>query len=232
MSDITSEKVHSENLITKNDSSSMNIENTRLIKRMRAATFIVPFLIITLIIVASSVIQNFIAKQNDNTTIVDISGRQRMLSQRIAKYSLYLTVTREEDEVHTKSLKESLSLFKEAHQNLIKKSNTLSFSEDYQLSSTIQNLYDSLEPYYQGIVQETDNLLVSRLLTDSTERAKKLKTDLSKIEKNENAFLPIMNAIVVAYDKEGHAKIIRLHFVQIGFSSLVILFGTKANFFC
>jgi serine phosphatase RsbU (regulator of sigma subunit) len=226
MSDTTYSKVRSENQLSPRYNSSTNTENTRLVKRIRAATFIVPFLIGALMIVSFFILQSFLSKQHDDATVINISGRQCMLSQRIAKHSVYMTITRGEDKVrHIDSLNESIALFKESHQNLTKKNNTLGFSHNYQLSDDIKNLYDSLDPFYQELIKGADDLLASNSLPDSAERAEKLSVDFDRVERNERSFLPIMDAIVFAYDQENQAKIARLQWIQGSVAFLVILFA-------
>ncbi len=230
MSDTNPSKVHSEH--TEKQIHHSSTQNTRLVKRMQKATFLIPFLVSILILVATFVIQKVISKQQHDATIINISGRQRMLSQNIAKHSAYLTITKGEQQVtHINSLNKSLALFKESHQNLTQKSKTLNFSDDYKPSTNIKNLYDSLEIYYQGLIKGADNLLAVNILPESPEKTEKLNLELEKIERNESAFLPIMNTIVFAYDEEGQEKITRLRIMQASIAFLVIVFIISLSFF-
>ncbi|WP_291726438.1 PAS domain-containing protein [Bernardetia sp.] len=230
MSDTYSQKVHSRHQVRtlqSNDS-----YNAKLIRRMQTATIFAPVLIGILMAISFFVLQNFLAKQQDDASVINISGRQRMLSQRIAKHSVYMTITRGEAQAsHIKSLNKALDTFKESHQNLTKKSNSLGFSDNYMLSDNIKHLYDSLEPHYQGLIKSVDNLLVANILPNSAKRAENLAKNFEHIEKHERAFLPIMNTIVFTYDQEGQAKVVRLRWVQGIVALFVFLFAVSLSFF-
>ncbi|WP_338766338.1 PAS domain-containing protein [Bernardetia sp. ABR2-2B] len=203
-----------------------NQENNALVRKMQLATWIAPSLLFILMTISFFVLQSFLSKQQNDASVINISGRQRMLSQRIAKGSVYLTITNGEDQVrHINALNQSIKEFKEAHQNLIKKSNTLGFSESYELSDKVQNLYDSLEPYYQRLLINANDLVTANDLPDSPQRTEKIRNHFEQIERSERAFLPIMNSIVFTYTEEGEAKITYLRIIQGAVALLVALFA-------
>ena len=207
------------------DTQGYNRDNKKLVRRMRTATFIAPVFVFVFMLISLLVLQNFISKQQNDAVAITISGRQRMLSQRIAKNAISLTILKDEQRVyHFNSLNESLVLFKDFHQNLTKKSNTLGFDDNYQISENIQNLYDSLEPFYNGLIGGANLLLEANQFSDSTQRSEKQFFAFNEIDYNEKNFLPIMNTIVFAYEQEGQEKVAKLRFVQAIIAVLFVLF--------
>ena len=209
-----------------------NKQNHSLVKSMQLVTLLAPILVSVVMVGSFFVLHNFLSKKDDDALVINISGRQRMLSQRIAKHAVYLTQTKGEEQVHhINGLTESLLVFKTAHQNLTKKENTLGFSENYVLSENIKNLYDSLQPYYEGLVKNAEDLIEFNDLSNSEQKSEEFIKYFERIERNERAFLPIMNSIVFAYAEEGEEKVATLRIVQGSVVILIILTVISVAFF-
>jgi PAS domain S-box-containing protein len=207
-------------------------ENNAILRRMRIGNTIAPILISTLLIASYLVVQNFLSNQQNDAPIINISGKQRMLSQKIAKSGLYLTVTQGEEQVnYINFLDESVREFKEAHQNLIGKKNTLGFSQNHINSSQVNALYDSITPYYNGLLAGIEEILEANKVSDDESKRISMRDAVQKIERNENSFLPIMNQIVSLYDKEARAKLEQVQTVQLIIIVLLILFVTAISIF-
>ena len=218
------------------DYSFYKVTNNRLLKRLRFGNTSAPIIILSVLFTVYFIIRDFNYKQESDAPVINYSGRQRMLSQKIAKSSLYLYSIEDEKKFHSNVLEEALSTFIEAHHNLTGKSNSLNFSEIHTNSRQVKVLYDSINPYYEGIVTGTQQLLQSyKRLTNSTDSAaiRKYKSEMEaavkKIEKNERAFLPIMDKIVFIYDKEAQEKLETVNklglIVVIVFSILIVAFS-------
>ncbi len=204
-------------------------KNKSLLKKLRIGNYVFPLVSIVFLFIAYFTIRDFIYQQEDDAPVINISGRQRMLSQNIAKSALYLYSIRSEEVFYINSLTKSLAEFKEAHQNLTQESNTFSFSENHTNSPKVAALYDSLTPFYEGIVEGTEEILNNYQLTNTLNRSdstavenhkENMRLAVAKIEKNERAFLPLMDKIVFTYDQEAQEKL--EHVNQLGLIAVII----------
>ena len=170
------------------------------------------------LIVSHFVVQAVLKNQQDDATVINISGRQRMLSQKITKEALI--VSYQDTEVNRRQLQETFRLFEESHFNLIKKSNSLGFSSQYSISDSIHSLYQKINPLFQEINQGVETLTFSTTSESSKQKA------ISQILSAEKEFLPLMNRIVFAYEEEANKKLENLQRIELGIIvfSLLILF--------
>lgn len=155
-------------------------------------------------------IQWFIYVQKDDSKVINLAGRQRMLSQRIALLSISLEKNQSPDSL--KNLETALNLFIQSHKNLrfgnAEKSISEPFNKDLKNKySAIQHLVDQIETHSRCIISScaTKESSTKSILTIS------------------NEFLPLMNAIVFASDdvSKNHKKILSL--TELGFFILTLI---------
>ena len=190
-------------------------KNKQLLKRLRIGNLLLPLIIILSLVSSYVVIRDSVSQQENDAPVINYSGRQRMLSQKIAKSALHLYAIEDEKDTYGKALQEALPAFQEAHKNLIHESATLSFSKKHANSPAVELLYDSLKPYFEGIIEGAEQLLTNHKLltstmTDSAAIAgykKNMQLAIERIERNERAFLPIMDKIVFTYHREAQEKL-------------------------
>lgn len=191
-------------------------------KNLRSLYFFAIFTIALTIILSQILVQYNLKKQLSDSKIINISGKQRMLSQKIAKEILILhydSNNTKEDQV--KHLKNVISLW-ETNQNALENGNPiLDFPKEKSI--TLSKLYLQINPIFLKIVQTTD------LFLSNVEQKKNLSENQKLVEiilKNETAFLSKMNEIVLQYDKEAHEKVTQQRKIEywiFGFTLLVLL---------
>ncbi len=166
----------------------------------------------TLAVIIVFVVTTFIYlinQQENDGEIINIAGRQRMLSQKISKLSLQIfqdslsNTTPEYSE-----LKKSINLFEKSHYKL--KANDSSGFKNVK-SDTLIKMFDDIQTSFDELIGNAKIILKQESYQ---------KNELNKILKNEKIFLPKMNAIVFQYDKENREKINRLK--RIMFISTII----------
>ena len=136
-----------------------------------------------------------IKKQNEDISIVNISGKQRMYSQKISKLTLLFRDQEiESSEQNSLKLKEISTNFTKAHLNLT--ANYLKKYDDYFL----EDYFKKLEPYYLSITSNT------YLLLNSNKNQKLRNEYINEIKLASDGFLPIMDEIVTQYEIIGKKR--------------------------
>ena len=97
------------------DSEQYAKENNAILKKLRIGNIAAPLIITVLLLGSCLVVQSFISDQQNDAPVINTSGRQRMLSQKIAKSSLFVLIftVRFKHDFQQKSSKEHppLSIF-------------------------------------------------------------------------------------------------------------------------
>lgn len=160
-----------------------------------------------------------IKKQNDDISVVNLSGKQRMYSQKITKlifidgkYKNSLT-----NGINSAELKRTVKKFSESHQELKEK-----YQQKYE-DTYLDELFSSLESHYLKIITNA-NLLVNN-------NQKNVDTCLDEIKSGSDQFLPIMDDIVNQYvligKKRGEMIISR----EFTFNIILVLLSIYGVFF-
>lgn len=158
-------------------------------------------LIALLTIVSQCVVQFLIADQKHDSRIINIAGRQRMLSQKITKTSLYVVNSSKSEAANTykQQLLEALELWQRSHTGLQNGDMELGLPGDN--SKEITALFEKIDPNYEAIVAASNVILSDGNDLEVMQRA------LSIIAENEAVFLMGMDAIVFRYDREAKGKV-------------------------
>lgn len=133
-----------------------------------------------------------------DSSIINISGRQRMLNQNITKNILLLNQKHDEEFLTVNELQTNTKSFIKAHQFL--SDTTL------QTSAKIKTLFKRLEPHY-CVIKESAELVIK----DTKQAPHIYKTVL----KHEKPFLRIMDAITNQFEHDNKAKLERLARIEL-----------------
>jgi len=155
------------------------------------------------IIISQSLIQTSINRQSDDARVINVAGRQRMLSQKITKVALKISQEEKKVDQNKQELREALSLWKKSHEGLLNGDSTLGLSG--QNSDKITSMFGEIEPHFESIYTNA-NLLINSSNLQTEEFSKALDAILT----NEVAFLEQMDSIVFQYDTEARAKVSQL----------------------
>lgn len=194
-----------------NPASSLPVNSTTLTERTQAVhlsasqlrrRYIVALSLIAFMTVAAQVVVQFLIGNKElDTHIVNIAGRQRMLSQTIAKTSAYLT--QPESLVEQSRLKDqlaqSVSQWGRGHRGLLLGDSEMRLPGAN--SATIRTLFAQIDPPFTAIVDASNAILAAA--DDATVVAKAVRT----IQEHEPVFLKGMNEIVLRYDQEARDKV-------------------------
>lgn len=191
-------------------------------KNLRRLYFFALLTIAVTIIVSQILVQYNLNQQLSDSKIINISGKQRMLSQKIVKEVLILHYVADTVSARQIShLKDVLSLWKNTQNSLENGNDSLAFPKEK--SETLAKLYIEIKPNFSKIAETTDLLLLNLAQKNNIADNQKL---VQIILKNEGIFLSKMNQIVTQYDLEAHEKVTeqrRIEYWIFGFTLLILL---------
>ncbi|PRX43024.1 sensor histidine kinase [Salegentibacter salegens] len=166
------------------------------------------------VIISQLFIGKFLEEQEGDSKLINISGRQRMLSQKITKESLLLAETGNINERQNiaKSLEASLKRWTHSHNVLQNGSDSLNIASAQ--SDEIKQKFNEIQPYFDEIRKASQNLLL-KLEENPGRPIEDFSAEIMQIKENEAAFLGIMDAIVNQYDEEAHTRVERLQKLEL-----------------
>lgn len=185
--------------------------------RMRVRYIVALSLIALLTIVAQWILQHSFAGQEHDSRIVNIAGRQRMLSQKITKTSLYLRTaeTPEQRTTATEQLREALQLWQQSHRGLQLGDATLDLPG--RNSTEVSELFRSIEPHYDAMVDAAEAIIAH------PEDSAGVSAATVALREHEAPFLAGMDQIVFRYDAEAKQKVDRVRYLEVGLGATTLL---------
>jgi len=180
--------------------------------------YIVALALIALLTLAAQALMQFlIASQAHDSRVVNIAGRQRMLSQRITKLSFYIADTRSPaDGARLRGeLGEVLTLWQRSHDGLLKGDQELGLPGEN--SPQVLTLFQEIAPRFSAIAEAAAK--IAAMPQDDPA----LPAAIATIRANEREFLKGMDAIVFRYDEEANAKVANAHRLELGLAGVTLL---------
>lgn len=189
----------------------VSLDNSTFFKFRRL--YLLAFLLIAgTIIVAQILIQLHLNLQVNDSRIINIAGRQRMLSQKLVKESLFLLNSTKEEKIKgVKIIKIDTETFRSSHQNLQDEFNEL--GELTQNNPELENLFQNIKVHHSKIIASCGAII--QLINDNPSTANETLFPYIKVLKNaEKPFLNTMNEIVFMYDAVSHQKVKQLQKIE------------------
>lgn len=175
-------------------------------KRLTNAYFYVACLIILLLVFNQVVVQYWLYQKNNDSKVINLSGRQRMLSQKINLlfYKIY-----EGDTAQRQLLLQTFYSLQKTHKGLLQNDKDLSLKAQTDLE--VVRLLQQLTPYINYIQKE----LIYPSHLD--------KKRLAQISRNQDLFLLKMERIVNKLEKLSDQKLFTIVLAEIMLAILSIL---------
>ncbi|VXD16159.1 PAS domain-containing sensor histidine kinase (modular protein) [Marinoscillum sp. 108] len=147
--------------------------------------------------------------------MINLSGRQRMLSQKITRLSLAISITNDslQSDTYVVELEDAWETWKQSHDEL----EGAYRNNDYP---ALKLLFDELEVSFNEIDLAVGQLLKQNLSKDSTAIALNLET----ISENEPLFLSYMDQITFKLDELVNDKIDKLSRIQLTLLIITLVF--------
>lgn len=161
--------------------------------------------IVGLLVVVQILARKSLKYQFTSSRVINVAGRQRMLSQKLSKASLAIkfSTNPKVKKQRQEELQNVVELFQRSHEGLQWGDSELGLPSNNN-SSTVKQMFAEMDEYYQAIVEATQGLL--RVINSDSAQGD-VNLFVEKILENEENFLPRMNEIVFRYDAEAKKKV-------------------------
>lgn len=182
-------------------------------KKIEKRYILVAIILLLLFTSRQIAIQFLINHDKGMSTIINISGRQRMLSQKITKEILLISEggSKQRLDPYIEDLEVSLNLFENSHYDLVYGNKYEGLR--YKNSPRTKTLFQEIDPYFKAIVLSGDNIL--DMVKQKSYSEDSMLEEVEKIKKNEASFLEKMDDIVFQYDDEATEVIVFIERVEI-----------------
>jgi signal transduction histidine kinase len=161
-------------------------------------------------VIGQLLIQIFLNSLLDDSHVVNVAGRQRMLSQRLSKTAVLLSnpkIFQADSEHYSQDIKDIISLWESSHYAL-KNKDLKTDGRTYKVrnSAKIDSMFQAIEPVFEVIL--TNAKIVSQNIERPQKNQQKLlQSSLNQILTNERTFLKKMDKIVTQYDLESTKRV-------------------------
>ena len=176
-------------------------------------------LIAVLTILSQLVVQAALAGGRDDGRLINIAGRQRMLSQQIARTALQ--IADESDPfvraARVSELDAAVRLWKKSHEGLIRGPDQLFHHGN---SREALALYAKIEPYFRGIIAAASQLEAAA--ADPLVARGELRNAALVIVSDASSFLGGMNEITYLYDRESRERVNAIRLLELAFLALTL----------
>jgi len=186
-------------------------------RQLRQRYFLALSLIAVLVIISQVMSQWLIASQFSNASIINIAGRQRMLSQEITKLTSYILEASSTDAAsrHRKKLEERVRLWQRSHVGLIRGDTEMGLPG--RNSVAVQQLFAQLQPHHDAMLNAAWAIL------SSPAGGAALAQSIQEIRRHEANFLTLMNDITFRYEREARDKVEFTRWLGFGLMCLLLL---------
>ena len=185
--------------------------------RRLTTLYIVALSLIALLSIAGQIlIQSALQRAPNDTLLVNIAGRQRMLSQKLSKDALAIevaTITSDtsSQQHYTIELRATIAEWQRVHKGLQASNASLGITD--KNSTEVTHLLNALEPHYLTIFNASSSLLACVNAPTLPSRAM-IATAVHSILAEEPIYLTIMNTIVSQYQHESQIRILQLKKIE------------------
>jgi len=173
------------------------------------------------VVVSQILIRTHLSGQESDSTVINVAGRQRMLSQKLTKdiVSLSSETNLENKRLLKDKIKATLHLWELSHYALQNGNDSLGLPKKNSLKVIAK--FKLLNPVFDTIN------IASKSIIDKIENApplsiKSYTSDIEKVKANEGYFLVMMDDIVNEYDREADEKVKWLGQLELWLTALTL----------
>ncbi|MUU79151.1 sensor histidine kinase [Winogradskyella endarachnes] len=188
--------------------------DNRTFSKLRRLYIIALSAIALSVFISQIFVRNYLDDQQSDSTVINVAGRQRMLSQRITKEILLISIENKiPNKIELKNqLIKTLNLWETSHNGLQKGNDSINLPGEN--SNEILAMYKKISPYHETILKATKAIIKSVENNPETSSAS-LTENIELIKENEAPFLQLMDKIVNQYNLEANEKVDRLRNLEL-----------------
>tara|TARA_R110001583_G_scaffold103371_3_gene250580 strand:+ start:433 stop:2256 length:1824 start_codon:yes stop_codon:yes gene_type:complete len=174
------------------------------------------------VIISQVLIRTHLKSQQSDSTVINVAGRQRMLSQKLTKEIVSLSTEEDLDErmLLKDHIKNTLSLWQLSHLALQKGNDSLGLPGNN--SPIISKMFKSLNTSFNTIGNASESI-IEKVENIPTLPISAFIDDINKVKENEGDFLLMMDKIVNQYDFEADEKVSWLRDLEVILMTLTLL---------
>ncbi|WBL42695.1 type IV pili methyl-accepting chemotaxis transducer N-terminal domain-containing protein [Algoriphagus halophytocola] len=157
------------------------------------------------LIASQLIIRKYLNDQENDSRLVNVAGRQRMLSQKLSKEVLQLAEATRQAEIISLSdtIQNTLTLWESANQALQAGDENFGFTAEN--SPVVEEMFSEINPHFENAVQAAQNFLL--LKSENSSDTTSIALEVSAVQNNAKNFLVKMDEIVNQYDFEAKEKV-------------------------
>lgn len=174
------------------------------------------------VLISQILIHQFLEDQESDSTVVNIAGRQRMLSQKLTKETLQLLIAENTSEVSElkENINSTLERWKFSHYALIEGSDSLGLPGNN--SEKVTEMFAQIQPYFLEMENASESIIL-QLENEPQLSVSELRDEILTVKSNEAAFLEGMDRIVNQYEYEASEKVVRLGNLELFIMGITLL---------
>jgi signal transduction histidine kinase len=202
-------------------------ENHQFADHFLTRRYLIALTAIALLAICGQVLVQFaLVQQSGDARVINIAGRQRMLSQKLSKASLAIEVatTATERVRRTKELETVIGLWSTSHEGLQQGSEKLSLSGNN--SPEIRDLFGKIQPLFETMLSAARCVIsINTQVVPDTETpcGTEIMPHITRILDNEASFLEGMDRIVFQYDAEATTRVERLKIIEMTLLTITLM---------
>lgn len=185
-------------------------------RRLHERLWLSLLLLASMIVLHQFLLQPTLMRMTYDAPSINLAGRQRMLSQKLAKSALAMKAADDPSERASRrsELAETLSVWRQSHA-VLSDAKPLSFGGG-AVSQAIRSRFQEIEPHFLAMVDASERLLTTSDPGDGNESLKRLLD-------HESHFLPGMQALVGLYEQEAQQHVRQLQIL--GLTIMAVILG-------
>ena len=177
------------------------------------------------VVISQVLVRNHLETQKSDSTVINVAGRQRMLSQKLTKEIVSLSDYSDKKNrlLLNNKISETLYLWQLSHHALQKGNDSLGLPEHN--SDKIKSEFKAINPVFNTI-EKAAKSIVKKISQNPTIPIDVLTSEIKKVTHNEGSFLLMMDEIVNQYNVEADKKIAwlkKLEFLLMSFTLIILL---------
>jgi len=190
-------------------------------------------LVAVLSILGQLLVQRDLSYQKGDSHVVNIAGRQRMLSQKLGKAAAVLQavgISPDERRRRIAELRDVRTLWSDSHERLKYGDPALGLPGTNSLA--VNRLFTAIEAPYRAMLAG-----VSQVLGEGSQRDDGLPEParqaaaVAQVLAHEDGYLQTMDAIVSQYDREAEQRVLHLRWLELSLLGLMLLGARRGRCF-